>query len=148
MQFENSQGPGTQNDDTATNGFKWKFCNYPNWSDQKQMEYEGNWGTWRTMKMCPINYYAAGFKARIEPPQGLFSDDTAMNGLQLRCKKPGTALQQDIMIFEGLWGSWRDWRIATPGKFLYSVKMRNQPPVGNSDDTAMNGLRFLAKNLP
>lgn len=98
--------------------------------------------------MCPINYYAAGFKARIEPPQGLFSDDTAMNGLQLRCKKPGTALQQDIMIFEGLWGSWRDWRIATPGKFLYSVKMRNQPPVGNSDDTAMNGLRFLAKNLP
>ena len=71
----------TQNDDTATNGFKWKFCNYPNWSDQKQMEYEGNWGTWRTMKMCPINYYVAGFKARIEPPQGVFGDDTGMNGL-------------------------------------------------------------------
>ena len=82
MRFEDPQGKGKNKgkDDTATNGFRWRFCGYPNWSNQKDLEFEGNWGTWRGMVMCPTGHYVFSFRARIEGIK-MGGDGTAMNGL-------------------------------------------------------------------
>ena len=40
--------------------------------------------------MCPENYFVDAFQARIEPKQGS-KDDTALNGLNFRCKNPATS---------------------------------------------------------
>ena len=54
------------------------------------MEFEGVWGDWKGMVMCPMFKYVAGFQVRIEPKQGggLGGDDTALNGLKLFCRRP------------------------------------------------------------
>lgn len=92
MRFEDPQGGG---DDTAANGIRWKFCGASNWMQQAQMEFEGVWGDWKGMVMCPMFKYVAGFQVRIEPKQGggLGGDDTALNGLKLFCRRPNGQYQ-------------------------------------------------------
>ena len=59
--------------------------------------------------MCPAGWYASDFNVRTEGMQW-GADDTALNGLQLRCKNPANLSQtKDITVFDGIWGSWEGW---------------------------------------
>ena len=58
------------------------------------------------MVMCPTGWYASDYNIRVEGIQGT-GDDTAMNGLQLRCKNPANLAQTtDITVYDGIWGDW------------------------------------------
>lgn len=121
------------------------------------------WGSWRGVVKCPENHYVDGFQARIEEKQG-GGDDTALNGLKFRCFNPQTNTTNYITIFEGLWGSWRDWHHVNSGQnaeladfyFLDRFQARFEGKQGSGDDTALNGLKFypinymkaLLKNVP
>ena len=109
MRFEDPQGDG---DDTAANGLRWKFCKMYDWHNQVQKTFEGIWGDWKGMVMCPENQYVAGFQVRIEPKQGN-GDDTAMNGLKLFCRSPNGRANYTIKVYEGVWGDWSEWRIVS-----------------------------------
>lgn len=47
---------------------------------------EGPWGTWSTLKLCPIGTAVCGVEAYIQPPQG-DNDDTSVNDISLMCCK-------------------------------------------------------------
>ena len=96
---------------------------------------------------------------RIEEKLGSDGDDTALNGLRFRCnsqqkvqKIPGLI----ITIYEGLWGTWRNWHYAGAENVVYfdgfyffdSFQVRFEPALGSGgDDTAMNGLTFTSLSL-
>ena len=46
---------------------------------------EAPWGSWTPAEFCPDGYRITGIKAQIESNQG-GGDDTALNGVELRCK--------------------------------------------------------------
>ena len=54
MRFENP----VDGDDTAANGLQIRYCDTTNgvWGRQEtKTVYNGNWGSWKGMKMCPRN---------------------------------------------------------------------------------------------
>ena len=56
--------------------------------------------------MCPAGWYASDYNIRVVGIQWT-GDDTAMNGLQLRCKNPANLAQTtDITVYDGIWGDW------------------------------------------
>ena len=49
---------------------------------------EAPWGIWHEATYCPNNYYVCGLQQKVEPKQGGGSnDDTALNGVALKCCK-------------------------------------------------------------
>ncbi|XP_066841228.1 uncharacterized protein, partial [Anser cygnoides] len=95
----------------------------------------GPWGDWGGDDFCPKGSYATGFQLKVEPPQGLFLDDTALNGVRLLCSGGGTATSS-----EGLWGEWTPPRACGPSSRLASFRLRVEAPRGLRDDTAANSL--------
>lgn len=106
MRFESSQGSG---DDTATNGFIFKFCKLSNWSSQNTMMFSGLWGDWKGWAMCPTGYFVNGFQVRFEKSRG-DGDDTALNGLKIQCINLQFS-KSVVTVYEGNWGDWQDWII-------------------------------------
>ena len=103
--------------------------------------------------MCPEKYYVDAFQARIEGKQGS-GDDTALNGLRFRCTSQQLNQSTVITIYEGLWGTWREWHYAGTEKiaffdgfyFFDSFQVRFEPNQQSGDDTGMNGLKFTSMN--
>ncbi|XP_015706664.1 vitelline membrane outer layer protein 1 homolog [Coturnix japonica] len=78
----------------------------------------------------------------MEPPQGVFRDDTALNGIQLLCNEKGV-----ITSSEGLWGSWLPARGCPRSSRLTSFRLRVEPPRGGfRDDTAANDASFMCSD--
>lgn len=53
-------------------------------SNDVQVTGESPWGSWHQPSYCPIGYYVCGIAMKVEAPLGE-GDDTAVNGLALRC---------------------------------------------------------------
>lgn len=52
-----------------------------------------SWGDWQGESACPINHYVCSLELLSEPRQGGDADDTAVNGLRMRCcPLPGVSL--------------------------------------------------------
>lgn len=82
LKLEGGQGGG---DDTAANAVNLR-CNDPG----NTILYSGHnvgWGNWRGFGFCPAGQIACGMQTRVEDGQG-GGDDTALNGIQLRCCRP------------------------------------------------------------
>lgn len=121
MRFEPYQG---RSDDTATNGFKFFFCNSIDWSVQVTKQFDGIWGEWKSAVLCSEGFYVNGFAARIESPCGS-CDDTSFNGLQIQCARPFSDEKEVKMVYEGGWGAWTGWKFAPINEFIDSYNIRN-----------------------
>ena len=101
-----------------------------------------NWGEWKEWEYCPEGSYVVGMQLKTEGSQGMFHDDTALNGVKLYCDVIGSR-KNDIAIASGTdeWGSFgREFfceGIAT-GFQLRSEKSQSFM----ADDTAANNLRL------
>ncbi|KAF1673858.1 hypothetical protein FQV07_0010013, partial [Pygoscelis papua] len=47
----------------------------------------GPWGDWAWLEMCPKCSYASGINFKVEAPQGVMEDDTALSGIRLCCSR-------------------------------------------------------------
>ncbi|XP_007231065.3 vitelline membrane outer layer protein 1-like [Astyanax mexicanus] len=105
------------------------------------------WGSWGIREMCPLGTYATGFSLRVESNQGVQRDDTALNGIALRCTAPRTASSSIINYStaqsnSGSWGQWTQNKWCTSGQMV-AFQLRVEPYKGVwSDDTAANNIRF------
>ncbi|XP_036051141.1 vitelline membrane outer layer protein 1 homolog [Onychomys torridus] len=103
----------------------------------------GTWGDWAWPEMCPDGYFASGFSIKVEPPQGIPGDDTALNGIRLHCTR-GNAKQNTHVVESqsGSWGSWSE-PVWCPGThFLVAFSLRVEPFSFPGDNTAVNNVRF------
>ncbi|XP_058271598.1 vitelline membrane outer layer protein 1-like [Hemibagrus wyckioides] len=102
------------------------------------------WGSWGHRDMCPYGTYATGFKY-VENALG-DGDDTALNGIALRCTKPMGSTKEPqpystVQSDAGSWGSWTQ-NIWCPKGVLQAFQLRVESGQGRGDDTAANNIRF------
>ncbi|KAG2425893.1 hypothetical protein HYH02_014894 [Chlamydomonas schloesseri] len=125
---------GSGKDDTGLNGLKVKCTN----GDEVVVE-KGSWGDWSSsISSCPAGKYITAARIKIQPNQGLFTDDTAANGVEFRCSD-NTVIKSGA----GDYGSWSAWAACPASQYICGLQVKTQPAQGIfGDDTAVNGLRF------
>ncbi|OWK14464.1 hypothetical protein Celaphus_00000923 [Cervus elaphus hippelaphus] len=65
----------------------------------------GPWGDWAWLEMCADGFFASGFSLKVEPPQGIPGDDTALNGIRLHCTRGQADLNARVVESQsGRWG--------------------------------------------
>jgi len=97
------------------------------------------WGEWKAAEKCPNNGKVNGFKLRVEENQGEDGDDSALNGIWLKCNTG------DILKIDGYWGSWGTWKNCPPGDYFTGARIRSEESQGDGDDTAANDLNMRCK---
>ncbi|XP_046634277.1 vitelline membrane outer layer protein 1 homolog [Daphnia pulicaria] len=95
------------------------------------------WGDWGAVDFCPLGERAVGFSLKTEKPQG-DGDDTALNGIALRCSGGSR-----IRSTEGPWGEWGSEFLCPSGSWLTSCQLRVEPKQGAGDDTSANNLNCM-----
>lgn len=83
---------------------------------------------------------AIGFNTKVEPNQG-DDDDTALNSIKLIC-----ANNKEIYSGEGPWGKWGNNVYCARDRYLNGFKLKVEPPQGDGDDTASNGIIMLCND--
>ena len=77
---------------------------------------------------------AIGYNTKLEPDLGK-ADDTALNSIKLVC-----ANHEEVYSGEGPWGRW-GLNVYCPKKaYLNGFKIKVEPPQGDGDDSATNGV--------
>ena len=132
-----------------------------------------NWGSHnRQTASCPLGMFAAGFRLKIEGRQG-GNDDTALNSIQLACKRPGEALPiiysddpygQPVVTHVSneigkQWGRYSLWAFCPDDSFIagYRTKYEDHQgdghldlPVGSGggqDDTGANAFEAKCRSI-
>lgn len=147
LKFENTTGVL---DNTAANGVELDFCNLTDWSDETKethIIYDGAYGDWRPLDgsvMCDKGSFINGAQVRYQSYQGVFGDDTALNGLKIHCKNRLTGIEEWKTVYEGMWGEWLSPQVVQD---MYVMEARVQyEDSGAVDSTGMNGLQFRFVN--
>jgi len=108
-------------------------------------------GDWGSMVMCPDNFHVCGLKAQWKYNVGGW-DDTAMNGLAVRCCSIEYHLARvDKFIGIGPFGKWYDMVLCPnidKGWRLTGVSTRFEEYQGSGDDTALNGIKMMCETKP
>ena len=76
------------------------------WTTQQSvLVWQGNWGSFENLRMCPQNYYVCGLQTRFEPDQGFYADDTALNGMKMQCcqKQSSYSYATNVTVSEGFY---------------------------------------------
>uniref|UniRef100_A0A8D1L4F5 Vitelline membrane outer layer protein 1 homolog n=1 Tax=Sus scrofa TaxID=9823 RepID=A0A8D1L4F5_PIG len=103
----------------------------------------GPWGDWAWPEMCPDGFFASGFSLKVERPQGIPGDDTALNGIRLHCARGNAELNTHVVESQsGRWGVWSEPLWCPGGGFLVAFSLRVEAPVTPGDNTAANNVRF------
>jgi hypothetical protein len=145
-------------DDTAMNGLEVRYCNSSKpavggdlpWNIQKDKVIEqGHHGTWdQKFTMCPEGSYVTAMQARQERKQGRFRDDTALNGVRIRCRSKTWEKTGEFMVNQGEHGDWESWSMETYGYFMKGGKMKMGKEKRSVDLTGANGLKIQTAPLP
>ncbi|XP_003996201.1 vitelline membrane outer layer protein 1 homolog [Felis catus] len=103
----------------------------------------GPWGDWAWPEMCPDGFFASGFSLKVEPPQGIPGDDTALNGIRLHCSRGNAERNTQVVESQsGRWGAWSEPQWCPGGGFLVAFSLRVEAPMAPGDNTAANNVRF------
>ncbi|XP_068805671.1 vitelline membrane outer layer protein 1 homolog [Struthio camelus] len=109
----------------------------------------GPWGDWAWPEMCPDGSYATGISFKVEPPQGVTKDDTALNGIRLHCsprgaRDGGSAVESQ----SGRWGRWSEPRWCPHQGHLVGFALQVQAPQHRllSDQVAATNARFACSD--
>ncbi|KAG2446347.1 hypothetical protein HXX76_000934 [Chlamydomonas incerta] len=110
---------------------------------------EAEWGDWGEIQYCherlttdsgkskarPI----LGFRLRIEKYLGTTSDDTALNGLKIKCNNG-----DELDVERGNWGDWQSSTSSCPsGRYITAARIKIESSQGTfTDDTAANSIEF------
>jgi hypothetical protein len=109
--------------------------------------HDGFWGNWEAPVIIPEGFYVYGMQVRFEPGSSN-NDDTALNGIRILCSTYDGKSQRTITVHEGFWGDWRK-VVAVPNRcYVIGVATRIEYPQPNGgDDTALNGIKMIYRNL-
>ncbi|XP_074076775.1 vitelline membrane outer layer protein 1 homolog [Macrotis lagotis] len=103
----------------------------------------GPWGDWTWPEMCPDGFFASGFSLKVEQPQGIPGDDTALNGVRLHCARGNAERNTHVVESQsGRWGAWSEPLWCPDGDFLTSFSLRVEEARTPGDNTAANNVRF------
>lgn len=135
IRFEDALGG---KDDTAANGIRVQCCD----GRDVLVNDDNPWGKWNEFASCPAGTAVCGGQVRFEWDGG--RDDTALNGIKLRCCniQPPNDKMDEILVHPGIWGDWRDWQFCPAGQFACGVRPRVESYQGHGDDTGLNGIIF------
>ncbi|XP_013026081.2 vitelline membrane outer layer protein 1 homolog [Anser cygnoides] len=109
----------------------------------------GPWGDWAWPEMCPKGSYASGVSFKVEPPQGVMEDDTALNGVRLHCSRGGNADSSYTAESQsGRWGSWTEVLWCPHQGHLVGFALRVQVPQHGflHDEVAATNARFACSD--
>ncbi|XP_053164380.1 vitelline membrane outer layer protein 1-like [Hemicordylus capensis] len=96
----------------------------------------GPYGVWGEVQLCPKGY-ARGFALKVQAHQGIWHDDTALNGIRLYCSN-GKVIESKT----GRWGEWTEAKYCPKG-YIFAFTLRVDPPQGPvADDTSASNVRF------
>lgn len=95
-----------------------------------------SFGEWTQPMYCPSGTLAS-FQLRVEPHQGLFGDDTAVNNIKFRCSSNPT--------LEGAgtdWGEYGYWSEECGDGGICGVETKMEEYQYGLDDSTLNDIRF------
>eukprot|EP01084_Bolivina_argentea_P281781 482203_1 len=97
---------------------------------------EGIYGSWSSTQFCNEGTFGKGYSLSVEPEQGVFADDTAVNSLTLMCSN-----NEQIIGSNGApWGSFGSTGICshTPEGLMNGFKQNTDKDSPSSDNTGLN----------
>jgi len=98
----------------------------------------GHTGDWGKLDLCPPGQYVVGFALKSEKNRGVH-DDTALNGVRLRCNGGGT-----VASTVQKWGHWTPEQVCHGGA-VYGFQIQIESVRGVKDDTAANNVNLVCK---
>lgn len=132
LRVESDQGG---NDDSALNSVR-LTCSDP--KATTIMSHPGLWGSWQKGQRClGSGTYLTGARMRIEPDMG-GRDDSGANDVQFRCQNGDTNASEG----GGTWGDWGSNVECPAGTAVCGLSVRVEANQGDTDDSAMNGLKL------
>ncbi|XP_031723377.1 vitelline membrane outer layer protein 1 homolog [Anarrhichthys ocellatus] len=124
-------------DDTALNGIRLICAKDENRGFLYSIEsHTGYFGDWSQPQYCPSGVLTS-FQIRVEPHQGLFGDDTAVNNIKFRCSSnptlegPGTD-----------WGEYGLWSQVCHNGGICGIETKMEEYQYGLDDSSLNDVRF------
>jgi len=108
-----------------------------------------NWGSWGELEMCPPGSFVYGMRLKVQPYQGTFTDDSALNGIELLCISPAkrTQILKAFSVVKsrvGHKGNTGDVLECPEPGFATGFQLRSERDQGwYADDSAANDLRLF-----
>jgi hypothetical protein len=101
-----------------------------------------NWGEWKEWEYCPQDSYVVGMQLKTEAYAGVFSDDSALNGIKFYCDVIGSQ-KNEISIASGTdeWGSFGREYFCEGVSTAFQLRSEKSQSF-LADDTAANNLRL------
>ncbi|XP_070823065.1 vitelline membrane outer layer protein 1 homolog [Chaetodon trifascialis] len=124
-------------DDTSLNGIRLICARDKERSFLYTIEsHTGYFGDWSQPQYCPSGVLTS-FQIRVEPHQGTFGDDTAVNNIKFRCSSnptlegPGTE-----------WGEYGHWSEECVDGGICGIESKMEEYQYGLDDSTLNDVRF------
>ena len=139
LRSENNQHGG---DDTALNDIQLRCSDKTLQENYKTIHSSySSWGTFSPLVYCHgSDNPVIGFRMRMEPR--VDGDDTTANDVDLYCKKGGHISAE----VNTSWGDLTPELRCPSGQAVMGIATRVEPPQGEGDDTALNGVVLFCKN--
>ncbi|XP_003965780.2 vitelline membrane outer layer protein 1 isoform X1 [Takifugu rubripes] len=130
-------------DDTALNGIRLICAQDGDRSFLYSIEsHTGYFGEWSHSMYCPSGYLTS-FQIRVEPHQGLFGDDTAVNNIKFRCSS------NPMLEGPGMsWGEYGQWSQECQDGGICGIESKMEAYQYGLDDSTLNDVRFHCCSVP
>ncbi|KAM8826032.1 vitelline membrane outer layer protein 1 homolog [Synchiropus picturatus] len=124
-------------DDTALNGVRLICAEDESRTHLYTIEsHTGYFGEWSHPQYCPSGVLTS-FQLRVEPHQGLFGDDTAVNNIKFRCSSNPTLEAPGMQ-----WGEYGFWSQDCTDGGICGIETKMEEYQYGLDDSTLNDVRF------